>query len=184
MGELRRRVGFLAAVGRLRLSQFATIELGGALVVGIAASIFLVTHTDVTARVGFAGDILSLTAALVGVVFAALALVVALLSESYLRLLNAEDAEQGLLAFLSPFMLVIGIQVTTVVGAVGYRAFANFLPKGLEPWLFGVLVTLFLMSALEIVALARSVVMHGLARAKLREITDLSEERDRRSGSR
>jgi hypothetical protein len=82
-------------------------------------------------------------------------------------------------------MLVIGIQVTTVVGAVGYRAFANLLPKGLEPWLFGALAALFLMSALEVVALARSVVMHGLARAKLREITDLSDAREnRRSGSR
>ena len=155
------------------------------MVVGVAGSIFLVKRTDHAARIAFAGDILSLTAALVGVVFAALALVVALLSESYLRLLNSEDGEQGLLAFLSPFMLVIGMQVTTVVGAVAYRAFASLVPKGLEPWLFGALAALFLMSALEIVALARSVVMHGLARAKLREITDLAEAREnRRSGSR
>lgn len=182
MGKLRRRVGFWRSFGKLQLSQLATVELGGCLIVGIAAGVFLVKHTDLAARVAIAGDVLSLTPALLGVVFAALALVVALLSESYLRLLNEE--RDGILAFLSPFMVVIGIQVAAVIGAVSYRAFAKFVPPTVENWLFCALAVLFLTSALEVVALARSVIMHGLARARLQEVTDLETERDARRSNR
>lgn len=181
MGKLRRRVGFWGSVGKLQLSQLATVELGGCLVVGIVAGIFLFKHTDLAARIGIAGDVLPLAAALLGVVFAALALVVALLSESYLRLLNQE--KDGILAFLSPFMVVIGIQVTAVIGAVGYRAFAKFVPPTVEHSLFCALTVLFLTSTLEVVALARSVIMHGLARARLQEVTDLDTARDARRSS-
>jgi hypothetical protein len=182
MGELRRRVGFLASLGRLDLKQMATVELGGALVVGTAAGIYLVRHTHLQERVAIAGDILSLTSALLGVVFAALALVVGLLSETYLRLLNQE--RDGILAFLSPFMLATGIQVTAVIGAVFYRAFASLIPHGLEIWLFGGLMVAFLMGALAVVALARSVIMHGLARARLQEVTDINgpQRQSRRTG--
>ncbi|MCK8645642.1 hypothetical protein [Mycobacterium colombiense] len=181
MGELRRRVGFLGSIGRLDFTDFATVELGGCLVAGTAAGIYLERHTALSARISIAGDVLSLTSALLGVVFAALALVVALLSETYLRMLN--ETRDGILAFLSPFMLALGIQVTAVVGAVLYRAFAPLLGHGLEIWLFGTLMVLFLMGVLQIVPLGRSVIMHGLARARLREVTDISTEREaRRSG--
>lgn len=179
MGELRRRVGFLAAVGRVDLKQMVTtIELGGALAVGTVAGIYLERHTQLPARAAIAGDVLSLTSALLGVVFAALALVVALLSETYLRLLNQE--RDGILAFLSPFMLAIGIEVIAVIGAVLYRAFAPLIPHGLEIWIFGALIVTFLMGALSVVALARSVIMHGLARARVQQVTDLSEKRGER----
>ncbi|ORV21101.1 hypothetical protein AWB98_02125 [Mycolicibacterium conceptionense] len=160
----------------------ATIELGGALIIGVAAGIYLERHTQLPERTAIAGDILSLTSALLGVVFAALALVVALLSESYLRLLNHD--RDGVLLFLSPFMLAIGIQVSAVIGAVLYRAFASLMPHGLEIWIFGALVVLFLMGALAVVALARSVIMHGLARARLQEVTDINGQqgRSRRTG--
>ncbi|QCQ93246.1 hypothetical protein [Rhodococcus sp. SGAir0479] len=178
MGELRRKVGFWSSLGRLRVSDLLTIEYLGCLIAGVVASVFLVKRTTAQTRTSLAGDVLALTPALLGVVFAALALVVALLSDSYLRQLNHE--KDGILAFLSPFMIVIGIQVVTLVSAVAYRAFAALVPYEVEGVLFGAVVVLFLTSSLEVVSLARSVLMHGLARARLQQITDLDAERRRK----
>lgn len=180
MGRLRREVGFWGSVGRLHLSDLFTIEIGGGIVLGVAASVVLVREVDLTARQGLAGDYLALTPALLGVVFAALALVVALMSDAYMR--HLRTATGGVLAFLGPFMLVIGLQVGTLLLTVGYRAFSAELPTEAEHWFFGVVTTLFAVSSLEVVALARSVLMHGLARSRFEEVANLDTARQRKTG--
>lgn len=178
MGSLRREVGFWAAVGRLRLRDLLTWEIAGGAVVGAAASVLLVRNTGLASREDLAGDYLSLTPALLGVVFAALALVVALMSDSYLRLLRGTG--EGVLAFLGPFMVVIGLQVGTILAVVAYRAFSGLVSLQAEHWLFGVVTALFAVSTLEVVSLARNVLMHGLARGRLEEVTNLTAEREAR----
>lgn len=169
MGSLRRRVGFWGSVGRLRLSDIATVEIAGGIVLAGAAAWFLVREVSLTARISLVGDYLSLTPALLGVVFAAMALVVALMSNEYMQQLRA--ASGGVLAFLSPFMTVVGVQVGTLLLAVGYRAFARELTGELEHWAFGLVTALFVISCLEVVSLARTVIMHGLARSRFEEVT-------------
>lgn len=181
MGSLRREVGFWKSVGRLHLSDLVTPEIGGGALLGAGAAVLLVGLADVKTRVVVAGDYLTLTPALLGVVFASLALVVALMSDDYLRQLN--DAKGGLLDFLSPFMLVIGLQVGTLVGTVGFRAFAERMPTTAGNWAFGVVTVLFVISTLEVISLGRNVLMHGLARGRLQEITDLGSERERKRRS-
>lgn len=182
MGSLRREVGFWGSVGRLRLADLATVEILGGAVLGIAGAVLMVRTLDVGSRISVAGDYLQLVSALLGIVFAGLALVVALISENYLRLLN--QGPNGILGFLSPFMIAIGLQVATVLAAVAYRASALKLSgRAVESWAFGVVTVLFVVAALDVVALARSVLMHGLARARLQEVTDLQSERERKRGN-
>lgn len=181
MGSLRREVGFWSAVGRMRFHALISAEIGGGIVIGVAGSLFMLRVTPLKDRVAMVGDYLPLVAALLGIVFAALALVVALLSDEYLKYL--EDEGPGVLAFLSPFMFAIGVQVSVLLGAVVYRAGATHMSAGVEHWFFGALTTLFVIAALDVVALARSVMMHGLARARTRKITTIRTERDQRRSS-
>lgn len=175
MGKLRRKVGFWGSLGRLHLSDLFSVEYVIAAALGLTATLLLVHLVKVDVRVGIAGDFLSISAALLGVVVAAMALVVALMSDAYLRLLATN--ESGVLAFLSPFIVAIGIQLSTVMGSVGYRAFATLMTPKLEHWVFGVLCTLFLVSCFEVIALARNILMHAMLRSDFAEVTDLEVQR-------
>lgn len=182
MGRIRRQVGFWGSLGRLRLSDLVTWEILGGFLIGLVAAIALVFLTTPGFRLSLAGDYLSLTPALLGVVFASLALIVALMSEDYIKHLRATDG--GVLAFLGPFMIVIGLQVGTLLITVGYRAFAALLPSLAENIAFGILTILFSVSTLEVISLARSVLMHALARTaivKLNDGNDVASLQDRRT---
>jgi hypothetical protein len=174
MGSLRREVGFWSAVGHMRLRDLLSPEIA----IGVAGSIFMLHEAKLTDRLSLVGDYLPLVAALLGIVFAALALVVALFGDEYLKFL--EENGPGVLSFMRPFMFSIGLMVAVLLGSVGYRATAHHLPASAESWVFGVLTTLFLVAALDVVALARSVMMHGLARARTQKITAIRSERDQR----
>lgn len=113
-------------------------------------------------------------AALVGIVFAGMALVVSLLSDAYLLLLA--ESEAGVLGFLRPFMLTIGTQVTTVLGAVFYASLVRTIPEAIEPWLFGALSIMFAASCLDVVVLMRSVFMHALLRTRFAQVIKRSNE--------
>lgn len=179
MGKARREVGFWTAVRKTTIGQLLTFEIAGGALIGVAASWWLVTSTTRADRIRFVGDYLTLTPALLGVVFAALAMVVALMSEDYLRLLR-ESSGDGVVGFLRPFIFVIGLQVGALLSAVGFRAFAPLMPESAASWAFGVVTVLFVVSTLEVVALARSVVMHGMGRARLQRVADIETERGRR----
>jgi len=178
MGSLRREVGFWSAVGRMRFQALVSPEIGGGILIGVAGSVYMLRVAPLTDRVAMVGDFLPLVAALLGIVFAALALVVALLSDEYLKYLD--DDGPGVLTFLSPFMFAIGVQVAVLLGSVVYRAGAEHMSPGAESWFFGGLTTMFVIAALDVVALARSVMMHGLARARTQKITAIRSEREQR----
>lgn len=177
-------MGFWGAVGRLRLSDVVSVENVSSLVLGGAGALVLVLNTSSATRHGVAGDYLAIAAALVGVVFAGLALVVALLSESYMKLLA--ESTSGVTGFLSPFMIAIGLQVGSLLISVAYRALGElpaFVP--VEPWFFGAATVLFVTSCLEVIVLARNVFMHARLRVKQQTVTLLEQQRlQRQQGQR
>lgn len=178
MGVVRSEVGFWRAVGRLRLSDVFSVETIASVVLGAGLAFGLFKLGNLPDRVETAGLYVGVAAALVAIVFAGVALVTSLLSDSYLRLLQTSDS--GVLGFLRPFMIAVGVQISTVLGAVGYAALAEFILPGLEPWLFGLLSVFFVASCLEVVVLMRSVFMHALLRTKFAQV--LENERKRQEG--
>lgn len=179
MTDDRRRFGFWAAVGSLRIRDLVGVESVSGVLLGVGLGVFMWHERGVTDRIGLAGDFLALTPALLGVVFAGFALVVSILSDGYIRLLAT--APSGIVGFLRPFMLAIGLQVAVLMGAIGYRATAQGIPETIEPWVFGALSVGFTCALLDLVALARSVLMHGVTRAKQVEVNDIAEQAARRT---
>lgn len=177
MGRLRREFGFWRSLGRMRLSDLWTPEIVSGVVIGIGLAVALDNVATRSARLGVAGDYLPIAGALLGIVFAGFALVIALMSDDYLR--ELEETDSGVLGFLSPFIVSVGLQVATLIGAVLYRAIVGQLPRTTEEWFFGVISVLFFTATLDVVALARSVLMHGVARARKLKIRDLEEARNR-----
>lgn len=178
MGRVRTEVGFWAAVGRLRLSDLVTVEGFASVILGIGLTVLMGVFGTLPMRVDLAGTYVSVAAALVAIVFAGLALVASLLSETYLRLLRAGDS--GILGFFRPFMLAIGIQVATIITAVVFNALGSRIPGTWELVAFGAVSVLFFSSCFEIVVLTRSVLMHALLRSRLGEVTDFEAERTRK----
>jgi len=177
MARLRREFGFWGSLGRMHLSDLATTEAIAGLLIGAGLAAALDNVSTLSARLAVAGDYLPIAGALLGIVFAGFALVIALMSDDYIRWL--EETDSGVTGFLSPFMVSVGLLVTTLVGTVVYRAIAVQLPRTVELWLFGVVSVLFFTAALDIVALARSVMFHGVARARGLKLRDLQSARGR-----
>jgi MFS family permease len=177
MGRLRRQYGFWGSLGRMQFRDLMTPEIVSGVLIGAGLAVALAYVDEPAGRQAVTGDYLVISGALLGIVFAAFALVIALMSDSYLRWL--EDTQSGVVAFLSPFMVSVGLQVGALLGAVLYRAAASHLPGTGEKWFFGVISVLFFTAALDVVALARSVLLHGIARARGLHIQDLSAARGR-----
>ncbi|MEU7890255.1 hypothetical protein AB0B54_32545 [Microbispora bryophytorum] len=187
MGDLRRRYGFWASIGRMRLRDLVAPEIAFGVIIGGAGSYLLISTTTTKDRIEIAGDYLQIASALAGVVFAGFALVIALLSDHYMRWL--QKLESGVFGFLAPFMVSTGLQVGTLVLAVAYRASGEHINPKVEPWAFGVTSVLFFIAALDVVALARSVLMHGVARSRTLEVEnfelrgkEIAERRSSKSG--
>jgi len=169
VSTIRREVGFWPTLFNFRLGELLLQpEFFSSVIVGVGGGVGLLLITERTARVTTASDFLAIIGALLGVVFAAFALVISLFSDSYLKWLN--KAPQGVRGFLAPFMFTIGLQVGTILLVVGYRATALEVPPKVEKpaWVF--LCFAFTYSMLNIVALARAVLGHGITRARAAEI--------------
>lgn len=122
---VRKKFGFWYAVGHLDVWQLIGIEGVAAVLIGGCGGIFLTRVTHVADRVSAAGDFLSIVAALLGVVFAAFALVVAFLSDSYM--LQLRKNPRGVRVFFVPFIVNIGVDVGLIIAVVSYRASATHL---------------------------------------------------------
>jgi len=164
MAVNRHEAAFFTALWRSSLGSLLWPEGTAALVIGVGGGIALHHWVTVKDRVTIVGDSLVLVGALLGVVFAAFALLVALFSDEYVTLLD--KAVGGIGAFLRPFILAIGLQVTTLLLSVTYVAIAKRVPPVAEFTLFLVWGFLFLYVLTDVVALTRNVLMHGLARAE------------------
>jgi hypothetical protein len=104
-----------------------------------------------------------------------LAFVVALLSADYIRLLHKAGSE-GILSFFRPFMLTLGLQVGTIMASIVYRAGASHARDSIESTAFAVTSGLFVLSLLQVVSLARSLLMHALARAEQLDVEGQGEQ--------
>ena len=164
MGAKRREVGFLGSLAKTPAGSLVWPEGTLAVVIGIGGGTAILRSATVTQRAALVGSTLTSMGVLLGVVFSAFALLITLLSDDYLRLLD--KAEGGLLVFIRPFMIAVGIQVTTLFVALGYIAAAGDLASQVEVAAFLVWSFLFSFALLDVVALARTVAMHGLTRAE------------------
>ncbi|MEX2105647.1 MAG: hypothetical protein WD810_02005 [Solirubrobacterales bacterium] len=182
-------VGVWRALWRLgdyRLKHLLWPEGLPALVVGVGGAAALVRVGSVADRMAMMDTIVQLAVALLAVVFTALAIMVALPAGSYLRALQKDDAESdGMQRFLEPFLLTLGVEVAVVLLALGYSLSADAVSATVEHGSFYALGFLVVYGLLDVVALARSIVRHGIGRAQdaVREaqrdekITAISEHR-------
>lgn len=182
--KLRGELGFWPALGSMKLGELiASPEVIWALLLGAGGSTGLLFFTTLDERTSVAGDFLLLLGPLVGVVLAGLALVIALMTDSYLRLLS--DGRDGVLGFVRPFVIAIGVQIGALLGAVIYRIVAAHLPHRVEQVAFVILCYLFVAAVLEVVALTRNLFGHAVLRAAQVSTEDAEERvtqlRDRRS---
>src|SRR4029079_15710257 len=96
-----------------------------------------------------------------------------MLSASYLNALRG-DNPLGILPFVQPFIVVIGVQIATLISCVAYRAAAAHVGLRVEQVAFCVVSFFFVWSALEVVAIARNLLAHAITRSA----HAASEERD------
>jgi hypothetical protein len=167
----RKDFGFWKNIRDMPAGQLFGIEGVFALVIGGVGCGFLIPHTKVTERATIAGDFLTLVGALLGVIVAAFALVITMLSNEYLLRLKMHP--RGFRIFLSPFMVNIGLNVGAIILIVAYRATASHLPATPEQVLFVIVGISFVFVLLNVVAIARNVLAHGATRAEAAELEAL-----------
>lgn len=156
--------GFWHILGSLKIRSLFWPEGVWALTIGLIGSVVLLEYTAVEIRYSIAGDYLVMASVLLGVVFATLALVVSLLSDSYLQFLNKTD--KGFLPFMAPFVVGVGIQATTLVAALVYRI-TNFSSSCCAEQIGFIIATvLFVYALFDIISLAKKVVAHAVTRAE------------------
>lgn len=176
MGPRWDDVGFWKSLSKLRLGElWPEGLLAAAISAGI--SVGLLWRGDEAARYVTSGDYLLISGALVGVVIAGFALVVSLMSDKYAVWLDGQG--DGVRAFLQPFMVGVGLQIGALLAAVVYRALASLLPRHAEEAGFIIASFLFCYAALDVVALGRNVMAHGLTKAEAATIAALEERVER-----
>lgn len=183
--DLQRPVGVWRAVGEVKLRDLLWPEGLLAVAIGGGGTVLAIGSTTPTARGSEVGDVLVLAGALLAVVFTALAIVVSLPSSSYLRML-AKTPGGGMRHFLDPFLVAIGTQISLVLLSVAYGLLASAVSSVIEHLAFGAISVLFVFGVLDIAALGRQLVRHGIFRAAdavldeadgQTEVTRLSERR-------
>jgi hypothetical protein len=153
----------VARLGDYKIRDFVWPEGVFALFIGVGGAVLIVKGTKLAERLDVAGDVLTLAGALLAVVFTALALVVSIPSQDYIRKM-AETPNGGILRFLDPFLVAVGTQVTIVLLGLAYKLAAAHVPKAVEHAAFYTLGFLLTFGLLDVVALARSLVRHGVNR--------------------
>ena len=170
MGKLRRQVGFVTSVSKLTIGSVLWPEGASALLVGGGGAIALLQVSSLRTRLEVAADALVVLAPLLGVVVAGLTLVIVVSSDNYLRLLAKTNKDP--IAFYRPFMVAIGIEIWTMLTIITYRAIAMKVASALEHYLFALVCVSFVFALLDIIAIARNVLMHTLVRSRILEIDE------------
>ena len=171
-------VGFWSSVGSLPPKTYA-LEVLVALGIGLPGACYVLANTVARDRQEIAYDYLFVAAPLLGLVFAAFVLVVSLFSDSYVRALAGES---GIVSFLRPFVVAIGLQLATVLLCVAYRSVATVAPSKVEVGMYVACTLLFLFAIFDVLAVTRTVAKHGLTRALAIEVDDLENRRIPESG--
>ena len=158
------RVGAWRALGEFKLKEALWPDTALALLLGGGGALYGISVSDLNERLAIVGDLTNVAGALIAVTFTALAIVVSLPSDSYLRLLAASP-DGGMRRFLDPFLVAIGTQVLLLLATIGYQLAAEDVRHRIEETAFLLIGFLFVFGLLDIVALARQLVRHGLLRA-------------------
>lgn len=164
---MKPRVGVWRAVcrlGNLPVRNLLWPELIPATAIGVGGAIVSIQTARISERLDLVNTVLPIAGVLLTVVFAALALVVSIPSRDYLRAM-AQTPRGGMINFLDPFLLAVGTQTAVVLLAFAYKVAAPHVPRVVEHVAFGSIAFLFVFGVLDVVALARSLVRHGLNRA-------------------
>jgi len=154
----------VARLGDLKVHELLWPESVLGVVLGVGGAIVTTRGTTLDDRLGVMGDVLTLSGALLAVVFTALALVVSIPSAGYIREM-ARVSNGGMVRFLDPFLIAVGTQTAVVLLAFGYKLSAAHVSAPIEHAAFYVAGFLMVFGLLDVVALARSLVRHGLNRA-------------------
>jgi hypothetical protein len=170
MGGSAPRVGIWRSIGALadyKVRRILWPEGIPALAIGAGGAFALVQATDVSSRMGFMPTVLQISAAFLAIVFTALAIMVALPSGRYLSALQKDDPDSdGMASFLAPFLIAVGVQIALLIIGTGYRLAADAVSAPVEHVSFCLLGFLFVYGLLDIAALARTLVKHGILRAQ------------------
>jgi small-conductance mechanosensitive channel len=158
----------LGSLGDLSIKELLWPEGLPALVVGGGGAALALRTCGLSTRIGAVEDLLALAGPLLAVVFAALALVVSIPSSNYMRALS--ESGRGIKAFLDPFLLTAGTQALIILLAFGYLLVAASVSRTVEHIAFYVIGAVFVYGLLDIIALARSLVRHGIYRTTLARI--------------
>jgi uncharacterized membrane protein len=165
--DLKKPVGIwhsIKALGGYRFTEVVWPEVSFAILIGVVGGVMVVRSTPIEDRVAVVGALLSVPVAFLAVVFAALAIVVALPASRYLDLLG-DSPDGGMRRFLDPFLVAAGAQIALVLLMVSYRFLATHVPDSVEHVAFYAISFLFVFGVLDIGSLARQLVRHGIFRA-------------------
>jgi hypothetical protein len=134
--------------------------------IGAGGAVAILHATSVHDRVASMSDLVQLSVALLAIVFTALAIVVALPSGRYLRALEGDRQHgTGMKAFLDPFLVAVGTQIVVLLFVIGFKLVGTSLDRTVEHVAFYILGFLVVYGLLDVAALARSLVRHGIYRA-------------------
>ena len=164
----------ILGLGNLSAKRVLWPEGLPALLIGGGGAVLVVRATSVSTRASATDALVVLAGALLAVSFAALAIVVSLPSSRYLRALS--EVRGGIQTFLDPFLVAIGTQLAIILLALGYELFAPHIPWAVEHGTFYVLGFVFVFGLLDVAALARSLVRHGILRSMAAAAEDAEDE--------
>jgi hypothetical protein len=170
MSKMRRQVGFIASLGSTQLNQLLWPEGAVALVIGAGGGFCLVRCGTLPHRTEVVGEGLALVGLLLGIVFTTYSLLIAFFSDDYIKLLD--NADDGIVSFLRPYISAIGLQIVAILLSIGYRASASQMPTSVEHSIFIVWSFLFVYTLVDTLALARNVAMHAITRAKMARVSE------------
>jgi hypothetical protein len=162
------KVGIWRAVlglGDLRVKQLLWPEGLPALILGGGGAFLVVRATSLSTRIGATDNLVVLAGALLAISFTALAIVVSLPSSHYLRAMA--QGQGGIQAFLDPFLIAVGTQLALIFLGFGYQMFAAHVARPVEHACFYALGFLLVFGLLDVGALARSLVRHGILRSRV-----------------
>lgn len=161
--------GFVASVIVFRGKILRSVDLWIAVAVGVAVAL-LVRDADLSATVNrLAAAGLGLSAALVGVVLAALAIIVAFLDDELMVLMDRATAAKhgGMEGQLFPFWFVAWLAILAVLLSVLAATLGQLFVPGVQRALVGLLSLLIVWSALGVFNLVSFIHATGVSRAIL-----------------
>lgn len=137
-----------------------------AVIVGAGGAWLLTRATSLQQRVEVMGDLVQIAAAMLAIAFTALAIIVALPAGRYLRALQEDRPDgDGMRVFLDPFLVAVGVQVALLLSVISFGLAASVVSPTVERIWFCAIGFLLVYGLLDVVALARSLVRHGINRA-------------------